>query len=97
MDEKSYLYIVTNEEQTTFYIGVTSNLIKTIYDYKKKLKNNSIISTNFAKLVYYDGFSDISQAILREKELKSYSKKRKLALINKFNPTWEDLYSQIDG
>lgn len=80
MEKESYIYILTNYEQTTLYIGVTNNLVRRTFIHREK----------FNKV-----FSDITQAIAREKQLKGGSRQKKLDLITKFNPSWDDLYEMI--
>lgn len=86
---------MTNYEQTTLYVGVTNNLVNRIFTHKEKLNESFTKKYNLTKLVYYEIFSDITQAIAREKQIKGGSRKKKLDLINKSNPNWDDLYEQI--
>ena len=88
-----FIYIVTNKNNTTFYIGATSNLPKRILEHKqKKYKSSFTARYNLDKLVYYESFQDIGEAIGREKQLKGGSRNKKLELINSINPNWKDLY-----
>ncbi|MDO7171089.1 GIY-YIG nuclease family protein [Mariniflexile sp. AS56] len=90
--EKSYLYFMTNKNNTVLYIGVTTNLIKRVYEHKtKKYKSAFTSKYNCDKLVYFEEFTDINQAITREKQLKAGSRNRKEVLINRDNPSWSDL------
>ncbi|MFA7658206.1 MAG: GIY-YIG nuclease family protein [Candidatus Gastranaerophilaceae bacterium] len=95
MEKKSYIYILTNYEQTTLYIGVTNNLVRRTFFHKEKINKGFSQKYNLTKLVYYEIFSDITQAIAREKQLKGGSRQKKIDLINKFNPNWDDLYESI--
>lgn len=95
MEQQSFIYILTNNHHTTFYIGVTNNLARRIFEHKEKLTKGLSKKYNLDKLVYYEMFSDITLAIAREKQLKGGSRKKKFDLINNFNPNWEDLYYQI--
>lgn len=97
MQRESYIYILSNYEQTTLYVGVTNNLIRRTFIHKEKLNNSFSKKYNLNKLVYYEIFPDISQAILREKQIKGGSRQKKIDLINKFNPSWDDLYENIIG
>lgn len=91
-----FTYIVTNKNQTTLYIGVTSNLPQRILEHKqKKFQNSFSARYNLNKLVYYEAFQEIGDAIGREKQLKAGSRQKKLDLINVLNPEWEDLYEKI--
>lgn len=90
-----FTYIITNINNTTLYIGVTSNLIKRIYEHKHKLIDGFSKKYNLAKLVYYEKSDSIIAAIEREKYLKGKTREYKIKLINSFNPDWEDLYTTI--
>jgi putative endonuclease len=90
------VYIMTNENNTTLYIGVTSDLITRITQHKEKFYNSSFTARyNLTKLVYYETFHSIVEAIHREKQLKAGSRKKKVALINSINPDWNDLFPTI--
>ena len=92
-----YVYIVTNKHHTTLYIGVTSELAVRIYQHKNKEFPVSFTSKyNCDKLVYYKGFTRIEEAIAEEKRIKGGSRQKKLDLINKMNPKWEDLSGTIE-
>ncbi len=93
--ENSFVYIVTNEKNTTLYVGVTSNLKKRIYEHKNKVIKGFSARYNLYKLVYYEASDNISAAINREKQLKAGSRKKKCDLIDSFNPNWLDLYDSI--
>lgn len=95
MEKQSFVYIITNYEETTLYVGVTNNLARRTFEHKEKLTKGFSKKYNLDKLLYYEMFSDITLAIAREKQLKGGSRQRKLDLINKFNPEWKDLYESI--
>jgi putative endonuclease len=90
--KQSCIYIITNRYNTTLYIGVTSNLIQRIYQHKHKLITGFSSTYNLDKLVYFEQFDDMENAILREKRLKKWNRDWKNRLINELNPSWEDLY-----
>ncbi|WP_396173947.1 GIY-YIG nuclease family protein [Flavobacterium sp.] len=91
-----FIYIVTNKYNNTLYIGVTSNLPKRILEHKEKRYENSFSARyNLNKLVYYEQFQMIGDAIAREKQLKAGSRATKIKLIQDFNPLWNDLYESI--
>lgn len=91
-----FIYIVTNNNNTTLYIGVTSNLPKRILEHKEKRYENSFSARyNLDKLVYFEQFQMIGDAIGREKQLKAGNRATKLNLINNFNPDWKDLYQDV--
>ena len=77
------------------YTGVTGYLVKRIWEHKNGYFEGFTKKYNVEKLVYYEFFEDITLAIQREKQIKAGSRHRKIDLINKFNPEWKDLYSQI--
>jgi putative endonuclease len=90
------VYVVTNKNNTVLYVGVTSNLKQRILDHQnKKYKNAFSARYNCNKLVYYECFNSIVEAIAREKQLKAGNRAKKLALINDFNINWEDLFESI--
>ena len=90
------VYIMTNKENGTLYVGVTSNLRKRAYEHKNHRYPNSFTARyGLHKLVWYVGFDSIVDAISEEKRLKAGSRKAKLRLINKMNPGWKDLYDDL--
>jgi len=89
--KKSYVYFMTNKNNTVIYIGITSNLIKRVYQHKTKSHKGFTNKYNCDKLVYFEEFEDINQAIIREKQLKAGNRKRKEELINIENSNWNDL------
>ncbi len=92
-----FIYIITNKNNSTLYVGVTSNLKERIYEHKiGKYKNSFSYRYNLKKLVYYEGFTSIEEAIIREKKIKGGSRTKKIELINSFNPEWRDLYEKIE-
>lgn len=82
---------MTNKNNTVIYIGVTSDLTRRVYQHKAKKLKGFTSKYNCDKLVYFEEFSDINEAITREKQLKSGNRKRKEDLINTINPEWKDL------
>lgn len=91
----SYVYILTNITNKVLYVGVTSDLIKRIFEHKNHLVKGFTEKYNVTKLVYFEQFEDIENAILREKQIKGGSRENKLQIIEKNNPTFEDLYQTI--
>ena len=87
----SYVYIMTNKYRTTFYIGVTSNLVKRSIAHKEGVGSKFTSKYNLDDLIYFEEFTDINQAITREKQLKNWKKDWKVNLIKEFNPTLETL------
>jgi putative endonuclease len=91
----AYVYIMTNKTNGTLYIGVTSDLIKRTYEHKNHIVEGFTSKYGLDKLVYYEIFDDIGNAVLREKQMKKWNRAWKLKRINEFNPTWKDLYDEI--
>ncbi|SDR97217.1 putative endonuclease [Polaribacter sp. KT25b] len=88
-----FVYILTNKNNTTLYIGVTANLEQRIKQHKAKIDKKSFTARyNLDKLVYFESFQMIGDAIAREKQLKAGNRARKIALIESINPEWEELY-----
>jgi len=90
MKKVYYLYILRNHSGN-FYIGITSNLIKRVWEHKNKFVKGFTEKYNIDKLIYYETYSDPETAILREKQLKNWSRKKKINLIIKMNPKFEEL------
>ena len=88
---KSYIYFMTNKYNNVIYIGVTSNLVKRVYQHKIKLYRGFTSKYNCDKLVYFEEFNNINLAITREKQIKSGNRKRKEELIDSINSEWMDL------
>ena len=86
---------MTNTRNTVLYAGVTNDLIKRAYEHKAKLVDGFTNKYNIVKLVYYEVFEDIENAILREKQLKAGSRQKKVQLINSINREWRDLYDEL--
>ena len=90
MNNNGYVYIVTNSNKTTLYIGVTNNLCRRIYEHKNHVIKNSFTDRyNLEFCIYYEHYFDFSTAISREKELKKWSRKKKNDLISGKNPNWK--------
>ncbi len=91
-----WVYITTNRPNGVLYVGVTSDLVGRITKHKNRHYPNSFSAQyNLDKLVYYERFDTIVEAIAREKQLKGGSRAKKVALIEAFNPRWEDLYAKL--
>lgn len=89
------IYIVTNKRNGTLYTGATSDLVKRIAEHKNKTVPGFTTKYDCSLLVYYELYDDMEQAILREKQIKAGSRKKKLSLIESLNPDWKDLYQDI--
>ena len=87
-----YVYILANRTNTTIYTGVTNDLFRRLEEHRSHADPNSFTSRyHVTKLVYYEQTTDAFSAIEREKQIKSWSRKRKNQLIESMNPNWEDL------
>ena len=86
-----YIYIMSNKNNSTIYIGVTSDIIRRVEEHKKGLVEGFTKRYNIKKLVYVETTSDIKAAIQREKQLKGWVREKKDKLISDFNPTWEEI------
>ena len=86
-----YVYILTNRKQGVLYTGVTNNLERRIHEHKNKLILGFASKYNLTRLVYFEGTADINAAIAREKQIKGWLRKKKIALIESRNPGWQDL------
>ena len=95
MKRKSYIYILASQKNGTLYIGVTNDLMRRVWEHKNKVNKGFTSKYNVTKLVYYEEFDYIGEAILREKTLKKWKRKWKLELIESINPYWDDLYDKI--
>jgi putative endonuclease len=95
MNKLPAVYLLTNKPGGTLYTGVTSDLIKRIWQHKNKLTKGFSEKYNLTELVYFELYEDMYQAITREKQIKSGSRKAKLKLIESMNPQWRDLYPDI--
>ena len=90
-----YAYILASRRNGTLYIGVTSDLKRRIYEHKNNLLDGFTKKYSVDDLVYYEETTDVNSAIEREKQLKKWNRKWKMNLIEKENPSWNDLYNSI--
>lgn len=90
-----YIYILASKRNGTLYVGVTSNLIKRIYEHKNNLVDGFTKKYSIHHLVYYEQVENSITAIQREKQLKKWKRLWKLKLIENSNPEWDDLYEKI--
>lgn len=90
-----FVYLLTNKRNGTLYLGVTNDLVRRVYEHKHKLTQG--FSTRYGAdcLVWFEAHDDVTTAIAREKELKKWKRAWKLALIERENPDWKDLYDSI--
>jgi putative endonuclease len=92
-----YVYIICSKRNGTLYIGVTSDLIKRVYEHKNKLADGFSKKYDVHRLVWYESHETVEEAIIREKEIKKWNRRWKLRLIEKDNPEWDDMYETICG
>ena len=97
MPKPGYVYILFNQPKGTLYTGVTSNLVGRVYQHREGTLDGFTKKYNIKKLGYYEAFDDISCAIVREKQIKSGSRAKKIQLIEESNPGWRDLWWDITG
>lgn len=90
-DKTYYVYLLTNWNGKVMYVGVTNDLARRFYEHKTKLMKGFTEKYNLNKLVYFEETSDVTAAIVREKEIKKWRREKKNALVNKINPDWRDL------
>ena len=95
MNKTYAVYILTNYNETTFYIGVTGNLQKRIWEHKNKVVEGFTKKYNVDKLVYYELTENVESALNREKQLKRWHRQCKINLIKKMNPEFNDLSEQL--
>ena len=90
-----FVYIISNKYHTTLYTGMTNNLKRRITEHKEGLADSFASRYQVKYLMYYEIFGDPLSAIEREKQVKKYSAKKKIALIEKLNPDWKDLFDDL--
>ncbi len=86
-----YVYILTNKVRTVLYTGVTNSLSRRIWQHKNKIMPGFTSRYNLNSLVYFEEFRNINNAIAREKQIKGWSRAKKIALVAQENPQWNDL------
>ena len=91
----SYVYILASKRNGTLYIGVTTGLVRRVYEHKSNLVDGFTKKYGVHILVYYEAQNNIELAIKREKQLKAWRRQWKLEFIEKNNPDWRDLYENI--
>ncbi|TSC94965.1 MAG: excinuclease ABC subunit C [Parcubacteria group bacterium Athens1014_10] len=91
MKKKYHIYIITNQRGTVFYTGITNNIVRRVYEHKEKLADGFTKKYNINKLVYSEEFNNPEEAIMREKQIKAGSRKKKIDLIKNVNPEFKEL------
>jgi putative endonuclease len=92
-----YVYILASRIGGTLYVGVTNDLIRRVAEHRLELVESFTKKYDVSRLVYFEQFDDVENAIRREKRLKKWNRAWKIRLIEEFNPNWEDLYVGIAG
>ena len=95
MEKQFYVYILASKRNGTLYTGVTSNLIKRIWQHKNELLEGFSKKYKVKNLVYYEVHNNVGSALTREKQIKKWRRAWKLRLIEEKNPEWKDLYNEI--
>ena len=95
MDRASYVYILASECYGTLYVGVTSDLVKRIWQHREGLADGFTKKYKVKRLVWFETHGDIIEAITREKQLKKWARAWKVTLIQEANPDWRDLYDDF--
>ena len=95
MEKRPCVYVLASKRNGTLYVGVTSDLIKRVYEHKHGLADGFTKKYKIHRLVYFEMHEDMNAAITREKQIKKWNRAWKLELIEKNNPAWKDLYESI--
>lgn len=90
-----YVYIVTSNKNTVLYTGVSEDLVRRVYQHKTKFPDGFTAKYHVDKLVNYEIHEEVTEAIKREKQIKNLVRRKKIELIDNFNPEWKDLYPTI--
>ena len=86
-----YVYILTNKNHTVLYTGVTGNIERRMYEHKNKLIEGFTKRYNADKLVFFESFNNVNDALAAEKKIKGWKREKKVSLIEGINPSWNDL------
>ena len=98
MGERTYfVYIMASRRNGTLYIGVTNNLAPRAHQHRTGVGSTFTTKYGAKMLIWYECYYDVNEAIAREKQLKKWERKWKLALIEQFNPEWRDLYETLNA
>ena len=90
-----YVYILASKRNGTLYIGMTNNLLRRVHEHKTEVNEGFTKKYGVKDLVYYEQTTDVHEAILREKRMKTWKRAWKIKLIEDFNPTWRDLFQEL--
>lgn len=92
-----YVYLLTNKHQTVLYAGVTNDLGRRMWEHKNRAVPGFTSRYNIDHLMYFEVYRDVTEAIAREKQIKGYGRPKKVTLIEKENPEWQDLSVEWNG
>jgi len=92
-----YVYILASKQNGTLYVGITNDIIKRVFQHKNDEVEGFTAKYKIHRLVWYESCLAVREAIAKEKQLKKWNRKWKLALIEKSNPQWRDLYNEVTG
>ena len=95
MEKNAYVYILASGRYGTLYTGVTSDLVRRVWEHREKLVSGFTREYNVHQLVWYEVHADIVEAIRREKQIKHWKREWRLELIQSMNPLWKDLYAEL--
>ena len=95
MAKQYFVYILAKARNSTFYVGVTSDLKKRVWEHKNEIADGFTKQYGIKTLVYYEIFDDPENAIIREKQLKKWNRPWKMRIIEELNPDWNDLYEKL--
>jgi len=94
-DHRYFVYILASKRNGTLYVGVTGNLANRIFEHKEDLRDGFTKEYGVHLLVWFEEYGDVQDAIVREKRIKKWRRAWKIEAIEKMNPAWKDLYSDI--
>jgi len=97
MGRSYFVYMLASQRNGTLYIGVTNDLSRRVYEHKRKQVRGFTSRYKVHVLVWYESYGDVNDAIAREKQLKKWERRWKLELIETLNPTWKDLYLDLNN
>jgi len=95
MNNRYFVYILTNLHHTALYVGVTNDLVRRVHEHRTKTASAFTTRYNVDRLVFFEETNDVNAAIAREKQLKAGSREKKIALVNARNPDWRDLFGDL--
>jgi putative endonuclease len=95
MDKASYVYMLASARNGTLYLGVTSDLVKRIWEHREGVFEGFTKKYGIKHLVWFEVHTDVVAAITREKQLKKWHRDWKINMIQQWNPDWRDLYEEI--